>query len=108
MKFFVRTRKLLAANLHDWLDRRDSPETMAKQGLRELHEAIQVALSATAQSIVAERLLKRQHDDELAQLAQWDARAATAVRSGDELLARQSLAQKFRLTHVTAQTARRL
>jgi phage shock protein A len=108
MKLLVRARKLMTANFHDWLDRRQSPETMARQGLRELHEATQTALAATAQSIVAERLLERQHADELAQLAQWDARAAAAVQSGDEELARQSLAQKFHLSLSAEQTARRL
>jgi phage shock protein A len=108
MNLFVRARKLLVANLHDWLDLRQSPETMARQGLRELHGALQASLSATARSIVTERLLKRQHDDQLAQLAQWDVRATAALQSGDEPLARQSLAQKFRVTQTTAQTARHL
>jgi phage shock protein A len=108
MNLFVRARKLLVTNLHDWLDLRQSPETMARQGLRELHGALQASLSATAKSIVTERLLKRQHDDQLAQLAQWETRAAAALQSGDEPLARQSLAQKFRVMQTAAQTARRL
>jgi phage shock protein A len=108
MNLFIRTRKLVTANVNDWMDRLERPEQLARQSLRDLEQVIEAATSATARSIVAERLLQRQRDRCAEETAGWKRRAADALQAGDEPLARQSLAQAYRANQLVQRTAGRL
>ena len=57
MSIFSRTRKLVAATLHDCFDRLEDPQQLARQSLCELETDLGTATSATARSIAAERLI---------------------------------------------------
>lgn len=95
MKLFLRTRRLVAANLHDLFDRLQSPEQLARHAVRELAAAIDRATSALARSLVAERLLQRRREKQRKQLDQWNQRAREAACSGDDAAARLALGRAF-------------
>lgn len=103
MNLFLRTRRLVAANLHDLVDRLQSPELLARQGLRDLAAAIERATSALARSLVAERLLERRRDQQQRRLEHWHARAQEAAGGADALAARQVLGRVFDLQQRVAQ-----
>lgn len=97
MTIFLRTHRLLSARLHDWFDRLEDPQQMARETLRELEAELDAATSATARSIAAERLIARRRDQLGRQLEDARRRAAEVFHSGNEAGARRALAHEFEL-----------
>ncbi len=97
MKILARTRSLVSATLHDWFDRLERPEQLARHTLRERAEAIDAATTAVARSIAVERWLIRRRDERRTLIERWDLRVAEALKRGAEASARYALAQKFEL-----------
>lgn len=108
MTLFRRTRVLVSATLHDWFDRLERPDQMARHSLRELATAIESATAAAARSIAAERWLVRQGDELPGRLDAWERLAADAVRRGDETAARESLSRKFDIVQNAARLDRQI
>ena len=95
MNVFFRTRRLVAANLHDVFDWLQSPEQLARHGLRELAAVIDRATAALARSLVAQRLLERRRGQQREKLQHWKDRAEQSVRGGNDASARQALARTY-------------
>jgi phage shock protein A len=85
---------ILTANLHDFVDHFEDPETMLRQTIREMDDAIDAATMAAARSIAAEKLLDKQIETGRAQVARWQRVAEAAVADDDDDRARRALARR--------------
>ncbi|HUY91752.1 MAG TPA: PspA/IM30 family protein [Pirellulales bacterium] len=94
MGIFRRAGDIVAANLNDLIDRFEEPEKMLRQAVREMDEAIETASTAAARSLAAEKLLAREFAQHERRSAEWQDRAAAAVASGDDELARRALLRR--------------
>jgi phage shock protein A len=93
MRLFRRIGDIVAANLNDLVDRFEDPEVMLKQAIREMETMIEGATAAAARAIAGERMLARDLSDHERRARRWNERAAVAVASGDDDLARQAIAR---------------
>lgn len=97
MGVFQRAAEIVSANVNNFVDRFEDPETMLRHALREMEAMLASTSAAVARAVAAERLLIRRRDEHAAQVRRWQDRAAKALDSGDEPLARQAIA--LRLNH---------
>ena len=103
MSLFRRFNDLLTANLHDFVETFEDPETMLRQAIREMDAALQQSLDAAAKAIACERLLTRQIGEQHDDATLWQQQAVAAVERGDDEAARRALARKQE--HVTLAAA---
>lgn len=92
MPIIRRIRDLLSANLHDAVEQWEDPEKLMRHAVREMEATLDSATSAAARSIAAERLLEREIENRRQQAQRAYDRAAGAMQSGNEPLARRALA----------------
>ncbi|MBC7224954.1 MAG: PspA/IM30 family protein [Anaerolineae bacterium] len=95
MPIFDRIATILKANIHDLLDKAEDPEKMIHQLLREMEEEHDKAKEQVAEAIAQEKKMERDLLAARALVEQWHVKAATALRAGDEALAREALARKL-------------
>lgn len=95
MAIFDRITSILKANIHDLLDKAEDPEKMIYQLLREMEDEHGKARNQVAEAMAQEKKLERDLLAAQALVEQWQAKAATALRAGDEALAREALARKL-------------
>lgn len=95
MPIFDRIATILKANIHDLLDKAEDPEKMIYQLLREMEEEHDKAKEQVAEAIAQEKKMERDLLAARALVEQWHVKAATALRAGDEALAREALARKL-------------
>lgn len=95
MPILDRIATLLKANLHDLLDKAEDPEKMVYQLLREMEEERDKAKGQVAEAMAQEKKVERDLLAARALVEQWHAKAAMALRAGDEALAREALAHKL-------------
>lgn len=95
MPILDRIATILKANIHDLLDKAEDPEKMIYQLLREMDEEHDKARKQVAEAMAQEKKMERDLLAAHALAEQWHARAAAAVRAGDENLAREALARKL-------------
>ena len=110
MSILERFKRLAKANIHDALDRMESPEKNLKQRIRELEEAVKDA-KASAASFAASLKKSEKEQDQLKRLkAEWENKAGQAVKLNDENAARKALEAKLklneRLVEIEPQVAR--
>jgi phage shock protein A len=91
-----RVQRMLRAEAHQRMDRMEDPEAIAGQRLRELDAALAAARSRVAAAIAARKLLAAQSDSQRGNASQWQRRAESALRRGDEADARTALAEQLR------------
>ncbi|MBC8114479.1 MAG: PspA/IM30 family protein [Candidatus Saccharimonas sp.] len=103
MSLFRRFNDMLTANLNDFVEKFEDPETMLRQAIREMDAALQVSLDAAAKAIASERLLARQIGEQHDDAALWQQKALSAVQRGDDEAARRALVRKQE--HVTLAAA---
>lgn len=90
-----RIRDLVSANLNAMLDRAEDPEKMVNEYLRQLRENLDEAKVSVASAMADETKLHAKMVEHQTQADQWQSKAQTAMRAGDEELARQALARKL-------------
>ncbi len=95
MPIWDRIATLLKANIHDLLDKAEDPEKMVYQLLREMEEEHEKARKQVAEAMAQEKKMERDLLAARALVEQWHAKAAVALRAGDEALAREALARKL-------------
>ncbi len=95
MPILDRIATLLKANIHDLLDKAEDPEKMVYQLLREMEEERDKAKEQVAEAMAQEKKMERDLLAARALAEQWHAKAAAALRAGDEALAREALARKL-------------
>lgn len=94
MRLFRRVNAILTANLNDLVDRFDDPESMLRQAVRDMDEAVARATAAAARSIASETVLRQELDRRRQRATTCQRRAEAAVEQGDDELARQALARR--------------
>jgi phage shock protein A len=94
MSIFGRIRDILSANINGMLDSAEDPEKMADEYIRQLaEEEYQVKTSVAASMADASRL-NRFEAQYSAETDSWEQKAASALRAGDEGLAKAALGRK--------------
>ena len=102
MGMFSRISDIISANINYLLDKAEDPEKMIKQVISEMHEKIQEARNATAQTIAAEKRLQKEVETNQQQVEEWHRKALQAVQSGNDDLARKALMRKKEHDHIVA------
>lgn len=92
--FFIRITDIVAANINDMLDRVEDPERIIRQIIREMEDNIRRAREGVLDAIANEKQLARELDHHRRQSDEWRERAAKAIRTGKEDLAKKALARK--------------
>lgn len=108
MPIFRRIADILSANVNDLIDRFEDPESMLRQAVREMEEAVEQTMSAAAKSIASERLLVKQLEEQHRQSELQQAQAKAAVSRRDDAAARLALAARARHDKLAAALADQL
>ncbi|MCE9547404.1 MAG: PspA/IM30 family protein [Planctomycetia bacterium] len=102
MGVFKRLGTIVAANVNDAVDRCENPQKMLQQAVREMEQEISEGTALAANAVATEKLLTRRVGEQEREIATWQQRAETAVRVGDDKLARKALARKHDCESLTA------
>src|SRR3954469_2079545 len=94
MGIFARLAALLKSNLNDLISNSEDPEKMLNQIVMDMSNQLLEAKRQVAASIADEKRLAKQVEQETANATEWERRAMLAVRSGDDVLAKEALARK--------------
>jgi len=94
MGLFRRVSDVLSANLNDLIEQCENPERLLRQAIREMESALGRAMDGTARGIAHERVLARQLTEQQRTIERLCRSAESAVRRGDDPLARQMLRLK--------------
>jgi phage shock protein A len=91
---FKRINDIITANISDLIDRVEDPEKMIKQIIREMEENIDRAKQGVVEAVASEKLLRRDVEQHQKHAAEWHDKARSALKNGNEELARQALVRK--------------
>ena len=94
MGIFSRLAQLIKSNLNDLISKSEDPEKMLNQVVLDMNTQLVEAKKQVAASIADEKRLAKQHEQEIANAAEWERRAMMALRAGNEELAKEALARK--------------
>lgn len=92
--FFIRITDIITANINDMLDRVEDPERIIRQIIREMEENIRRAREGMLDAVTNEKQLARELVHHRHKAAEWKQRAAHAIRTGKEDLAKKALVRK--------------
>ena len=95
MGIFDRMTTLAKANINDLIDKAEDPETIAKQVIHDLEDALRQGTMGVAASIAEEKKLKTLMDQSTNEAELWYKRAADAMEREDEGLAKEALKRKL-------------
>jgi phage shock protein A len=85
---------MIKSNVNDMIDSMQDPAKEIDQMVRDMEDSAREARREVAQCMADEKRLGKRIDDLTAEIKTWEDRAATAVRAGDDNLARQGLLRK--------------
>ena len=94
MGIFSRLGTLIKSNLNDLISKAEDPQKMLNQIVLEMQNQLVEAKKQVATSIADEKRLKKQWDEQIELSKEWERKAMLAVRSGDDVLAKEALARK--------------
>lgn len=94
MAIFERLSDLLKANVNDMLDKAEDPEKMVKQIIIDMEAQVNSATQALGAAMGSEKQALKQLESAKAASEDWDNKAKTALKAGNEELAKKALAQK--------------
>ena len=103
MSIFSRIRDLLSANVNAMLDSAEDPERMAEEYLRQLNNELYEAKTNVAASMADAMKLNTKETQYTAETEQWNIKAETALRAGNEELAKAALARKVQASKLAQQ-----
>jgi phage shock protein A len=95
MGVFQRIKDLTKASINDLLDKVEDPVVMLNQYLRDMEDEIHQAEVTVAKQMAHERKLKQHLDETTRFSADREAKAAAALKQGNEALARKALEEKL-------------
>ena len=101
MGLFRKMNDIVTANLHEMVDRFENPQTMLKQAIREMEQALSQSLDSAA-VVASEKLLESQLAEQSRQAQRWHSRAEAAIASGSDEQARDALLRKYECRNVVA------
>jgi len=105
MGVFSRIKSMTAASINEMLDKMEDPIVMLNQYIRDMEEEIAKAEVTVARQMASERKLKGQMEENLRLSADREARAAIALKNGNELAARHALEEKMYYAEKAAEIA---
>jgi phage shock protein A len=94
MGILGRLSTLIKSNVNDVIDSMQDPGKEIDQMVRDMEDYARQARAEVGRCIADERLLERRVQTIEAEMADWEKRAETAIRAGDDGLAKQALARK--------------
>ena len=103
MGIFSRIADIFKANINDTLDRAEDPEKMIKLMVVEMQEALTKSTSALAQAMGNEKRLERQYQQLQSSSEDMQSKAMTALKAGNESLAKTALVKKSQVDTQLAQ-----
>lgn len=103
MSIFSRVRDLLSANINALLDSAEDPEKMADEYLRQLNNELYETKTNVAAAMADATKLNTKEAQYLAETEQWANKAETALRAGNEELAKAALARKVQAQKLAQQ-----
>jgi phage shock protein A len=94
MSIFERISTLIKSNINDLISSAEDPEKILEQLIIDMRSQFLEARKQVAVAIADEKRLKRTFERESEKAKEWEKKAMTAVRSGRDDLARESLSRK--------------
>jgi phage shock protein A len=94
MGILGRLSSLIKSNVNDVIDSMQDPAKEIDQMVRDMEESSRQARTEVAQCLAAEKRLQKRVIDLEGEAADWVKRAETAVRAGDDALAKEALRRK--------------
>jgi phage shock protein A len=94
MSIFSRIKDLFSASVNDFIDKAEDPEKMANEYLRQLNEQYYEAKTSIASAMASEKRIQQKLSEAQAEVDKLQEKAETALRAGDEELARSALKRK--------------
>lgn len=95
MGIFKRLKDITKASMHEALDKMEDPVVMLNQYLRDMEQEIHQAEVTVAKQMANERRMQQRFDEAARSASDRDSKAETALRSGQEDLARKLLEEKL-------------
>jgi phage shock protein A len=95
MGVFTRLKDMTKASIHEVLDKVEDPIIMLNQYLRDMEEEIALAEVTVAKQIANERKLQERLNGAVRASADREAKASTALKNGQDAVARQALEEKL-------------
>jgi len=108
MGILGRVSTLIKSNLNDAIDSMQDPGKEIDQMVRDMEDSAREARSEVARCMGEEKRLQKRLETLQADAKMWEDRAASAVRAGDDNLAREALARKAGVDAEHAETAKAL
>lgn len=108
MSILGRLSTLIKSNVNDLVDSMQDPAKEIDQMVRDMEESARDARSEVARCLGEEKRLQRRIETLDAEAKTWEDRAASAVRAGDDSLAREALSRKAAIEAERAETAKAL
>lgn len=94
MGILDRLSRLIRANINDLIKRAEDPEKIIEQALEDMRAALRDAREEVASAMAEQKKLEREQQSYAEQMRAWENKAAEALRSGREDLAREALKRK--------------
>ena len=95
MGIFSRLGEIVNANISSMLDRAEDPMKMVKLMIHEMEDTL-TEIKSSAAEVIADRIrIQRKHEEAVARVEDWQAKAGLALSKGREDLAREALEQKL-------------
>jgi phage shock protein A len=94
MGILGRLSSLIKSNVNDVIDSMQDPAKEIDQMVRDMEESARQARTEVAQSLAGVKRLQKRITDLEGEAADWVKRAETAIRAGDDALAKEALRRK--------------
>ena len=95
MALLERVATLLRANLNDMIDRAEDPLKMRNQVVLDIENQLLQVKTQVAIALADLHLLQTKHTEHLKKKSDWMRKAETAMKRGDEELAREAVARSL-------------
>jgi phage shock protein A len=108
MGILGRLSSLIKSNVNDVIDSMQDPAKEIDQMVRDMEESARQARTEVGQCLAGEKRLQKRVTDLEGEAADWEKRAETAVRAGDDALAKEALLRKAEKEAERAETKKAL
>jgi phage shock protein A len=108
MGILGRLSMMIKSNVNDLIDSMQDPAKEIDQLVRDMEDSAREARSEVATCMAEEKRLSKRIETLTAEARSWEDRAAMAVRSGDDALAREALTRKGDQERERAETQKAL
>jgi phage shock protein A len=108
MGILGRLSTMIKSNVNDLIDSMQDPAKEIDQLIRDMEDSAREARSEVAQCMAEEKRMAKRLESLDGEIKSWEDRAATAVRAGDDNLAKQGLLRKSEKETERAETQKAL